>query len=429
MSDIAFRAEDLPLYQALVPRLMAKGDFRGVERATRTMLLALAGKGRADVERDLWRRLRSLYRDHLDDRKGAIVAAQTIVELWPGNHDDILTLARLFAEDAQLETADDYYWAALTGHPMDVVALRELVALRGRREKPDEAWAAINVLGFVDTLTDEERAFHEARTPRGLPTGQLDRDAWDELAPGAAVSKIFTALAPAIFRASQDMPFTTERRDPRFVPREVESPLFRAAFARANRAFGFPEYAHFADPDPTAPHPDLEGPIDDAMRELLFVAGRQAAFHRPAHLVLFHHFAVEELYALLWSGHLATDPKAQVPPALYEVATKTASYFRAAMTPQASIALADAFRAFLRFEEGKSDLRMWRDLQNIYAARAGLLLCGDLEVAERVLESEPEPPDVQSVDKVMLDLRVFAITRRFVRLRKRLGLGADLVVH
>jgi hypothetical protein len=425
--DISFGPNDLPLYEALVRRLEASGNFRRAERATRLMLHALGGKNRP-VEHGLWRRLVALHRDRLDDRTSAIIVARQLVGMWPGDFDDALALARLYAADGQREKADGHYLAALAIAQKPEV-LRELVSLRLACEETAGAWAATSVLASIDDLADDERALFEARTPRDLPTGRLDRKAWADFAPPEALAEILGCLAAPTFEAARERPVSPAVWDRRFLPAQLGTPQFRAAFACAVQALGLPAQSHFADPEPTASYPPLEAPMDDATRELLFVAGRQAALHRPEHLVLFHHCSIAELTALVWSAYAATEPAAPVPAHLRDFVTNIALQFRSTMTADALAAMTRAVRRFTAWDSLERSLPLFRDLADCHAARAGLLLCGDLRLARRALAAEPPSFGALPLDEKMKDLRSFALSPRYVALRDRLGFRPKLVVH
>jgi hypothetical protein len=72
------------------------------------------------------------------------------------------------------------------------------------------------------------------------------------------------------------------------------------------------------------------------------------------------------------------------------------------MTTHARYSLGAAFRHLEA--TGKIHIKQWRDAQDLSAARFGLLLCGDLALAKKVLDAEPRPPDALSPDEVMKDL-------------------------
>jgi hypothetical protein len=290
---------------------------------------------------------------------------------------------------------------------------------------PDWAWAAMSILAYAGALTESERAFYEARKPSRLPTARIERSESASLEPSGtdtSIDLLFASLATAIFRVAKKYPFPPPGADPRFLPPELTSPLFPAAFACAVKTFGLPEQPHFAEPQPAPPHRELGPVVDDSLRELLFVAGRQAAYHRPWHLVLYAFPSVRELTALLWAGRLIVRPDAEVPSALRSFVTGLALDLQPAMTKDAKYSLGVAFE---RLAATRIDLRRWRDAQDLMAARFGLLLCGDLAIAKKVLDAERRPPEALSPGEVMKDLCGFAAQGMYALHREKLGLRAD----
>lgn len=434
MSDpFDFGPEELPRYEALVAELTAKESWKDIERATRAMLRALVLAGKQADEAPLWRRLRTLYDERLSDPNGALLAAEHLERFTFMNPDDQLVLARLYGAAGSAHKAGGVYERVIANDPTNVAAVRALVASR-MPKNPDWAWAALSLLAYAGALTESERAFYEARKPSRLPTGRLTTTEWPSIEPPSAdkaVDHLFLGLAAAIFEVAKKHPFPPPGADPRFLPHALASPLFPAAFACALRTLGLPPQPHFAEPEaaPSVGEPAELGPVvDDALRELLFIAGRQAAFHRPWHLVLYAFPSVRELTALVWAGRLIVKPDAEVPSALRSFVTGLAIDLQAPMTTREKKALGIAYG---RFAETPIDIKRWRDAQDLTAARFGLLLCGDLAIAKKVLDAEQRPPDALSPDEVMKDLCGFAAHGMYALYREKIGLAADtdVVLH
>jgi hypothetical protein len=71
----------------------------------------------------------------------------------------------------------------------------------------------------------------------------------------------------------------------------------------------------------------------------------------------------------------------------------------------------------------KSDLKRYIQTTEATAARAGLLLCGDLEIAAKLLADEPQVPGDLSAREKVKDLVVFSVSEQYAALRSRLGIG------
>lgn len=424
MSDApGFGPDDFPRYEALAAQLATAGSWKDLERATRSMLRAMVGGASPDQEATLWRRLRWLYQERLADPKSALLAAEQLAKHDPMNVDDRLALARLYAAQGDAHKAGKTYEALIADDPTNLTTVRELVTSR-LPKNPDWAWPAMSILAYAGALTASDRVFYDARKPSRLPTAQIDRNNWSSIEPpGAnrALDLLFGSLAPATYEVAKKHPFPPARADLRFVPPTLSSPLFPAAFACAMKAFGLPPQMHFADPRLASEVGDLGPVVDDALRELLFIAGRQAAYHRPWHLLLFAFPSTRELTALFWAGRLIVRPDAEVPSTMRSFAAGLAIDLQAPMTEGAKYSLGVAFE---RLGATPIELRRWRDAQDLSAARFGLLLCGDLAIAKRVLDAERRPEDALSPDEVMKDLCGFAAQGMYAVFREELGLGA-----
>jgi hypothetical protein len=75
-------------------------------------------------------------------------------------------------------------------------------------------------------------------------------------------------------------------------------------------------------------------------------------------------------------------------------------------------------------EDGaRADLKRWMQAIEITAARAGLLLCADLEIAKKIIAAEPQlPGDLPPAEK-MKELIVFSVSEQYFTLRKTLGIA------
>ena len=60
---------------------------------------------------------------------------------------------------------------------------------------------------------------------------------------------------------------------------------------------------------------------------------------------------------------------------------------------------------------------------DVSAARAGLLLCADLEIAKKIIAAEPQlPGDLPPAEKLK-ELIVFSVSEQYLALRKALGIA------
>jgi hypothetical protein len=100
----------------------------------------------------------------------------------------------------------------------------------------------------------------------------------------------------------------------------------------------------------------------------------------------------------------------------------TASEFVKYMQPVERDSLRLVVQKFI--EDGaKADLKRWMQAVDVSGARAGLLLCADLEIAKKIIAAEPQlPGDLSPPDKLK-ELIVFSVSEQYLALRKALGIA------
>ena len=74
-------------------------------------------------------------------------------------------------------------------------------------------------------------------------------------------------------------------------------------------------------------------------------------------------------------------------------------------------------------EEGaKANIKRWNQAVELTACRAGLIVCGDLEIAKKILAAEPQlPGDLSAVDK-MKELLLYFTSDSYFEVRRQLGI-------
>ena len=152
--------------------------------------------------------------------------------------------------------------------------------------------------------------------------------------------------------------------------------------------------------------------------ELAFMAGKHLAWYREERFVrlLVPSIAdLEDLFlAALHIGNPGIPLSAEVKRRVLPLAQ--------AIEPILEPLHVDRLRGyFLRFVEdgGRTNLQRWALSAERTAARAGLLLAGDLAAAEAVLRAESG----KDVDERMNDLLVYITSDRYAALRKQLGIA------
>jgi hypothetical protein len=74
-------------------------------------------------------------------------------------------------------------------------------------------------------------------------------------------------------------------------------------------------------------------------------------------------------------------------------------------------------------EGAKANIKRWNQAVEQTACRAGLLVCGDLDIAKKIIGAEPQLPGDLSPQDKMKDLLVFSVSEHYSTLRKALGIA------
>ena len=82
------------------------------------------------------------------------------------------------------------------------------------------------------------------------------------------------------------------------------------------------------------------------------------------------------------------------------------------MQPMQREALRIVVQKFI--EDGaKANLKRWMQAVEVTACRAGLLLCGDLEIAKKIIAAEPQLPGDLPPPEKLKELIVFSVSEQY----------------
>jgi hypothetical protein len=157
--------------------------------------------------------------------------------------------------------------------------------------------------------------------------------------------------------------------------------------------------------------------------ELLFLCAKHLTVYRPEHYITSMFPTYRELKPLFFAALQVGDPSLGAPAELADAARQTAEALRPGMAPLDSENLRMIVR---RFVEGgaKADLHKWIPGTEITGIRAGLIACcGSLEVAAKILRSEPVLPDGLSTSDKLKELVLYAVSDQYFQVRQALGLA------
>lgn len=417
-------------------------EWKQLERAYRKMLHRVAGKGNTDLEHGLWHALGLIYRDRLQDRTASLEAFRMASRLKPEDAQEHLILAELYEQGQQTDEAIAEYFSILKLDALKVDPYRKLYQLQLEKKAYDEAWCLASALAFMRKADQEETQFFEDYRPKGMPQvrGRLDNEQWvrnlfhEE--ENLYVGKIFEMIAAAALRAKietlkqkKEMPVL----DARFRQDPATSTVTLArTFGWAAQVLGLPcpllyvrsdvpgALVAVANDQPTsvAGQTVLTG---FSTQDLLFIVGKHLAMYRGEHYIKTLFPTVTELTVLLFAGIKLVAPETPSPPDIDKQIIATAQTLRGFIQPMQLEGLRMVVKKFLA-EGAKANIKRWVQTVEVTSARTGLLLCGDMEIAKKIIAAEPQQPGDLTAQEKLKELLLFSVSPQYTALRAALGL-------
>jgi golgin subfamily B member 1 len=427
----------LKAFEAINRLLTAKKDWKGLERAFRKMLHRVTGKGDKALEFNLWHNLGVIYRDRQRSFESAAEAFGLASKLQPENMQEHVILAEIYAlVPERMRDAVAEHHVLLRDDPYRVDSYRQLYRLYFDAREYDSAWCLAAALNFLKKADEEHRQFYAQHKPEGpiRPKSRLSNERWvkDLFHPEEeyVVGKLFEAVTPALLRMKAQPDKTWQLRKKDLIPDLMNTTV---AFART---FGFATQVLNL---PLTPRlfvcPDRQGGLAHASTlppasvcgsallsgvnplEVIFMVGKHLSYYRGEHYIRALMQTKDELKLVLAAGMQIAG---------VEIADQhvdqLAKQIRSNMQP-ADVELLNSIGK--RFVEAgaRTDIKKWMRMVELTGCRAGFLLCDNLEIAARMIQSEPPmgAVDLSPKEKVE-DLLRFSVSEQYFKLREALGI-------
>jgi len=433
----------LEAFERINKILTALKEWKQLERAYRKMLHRVAGKGNNDLEFSLWHALGLIYRDRLGDLNAGVEAFRMGSRLKPDDPTEHLILAELHERLEQLDEAAVEYQLMLKLDPMNVDTYRKLYGLYLTQKNYDPAWCLAAALAFLHKADEEEQRFYEDYRPQGMVQvkSRLDNEQWvrnlfhEE--ENLYVGKIFEMIASAALRAKiealkakKELPVL----DPRFRQDPATSTVtFARTFGWAAQVLGIPCPLLYVrsdvpgalvavandQPASVAGQTVLTG---FTPQDLTFIVGKHLAMYRGEHYIKTLFPTVTELTVLLFAGIRLVAPETPAPADIEKQIMATAQTLRQYIQPMQLEGLRMVVKKFIA-EGAKANIKRWVQTVEVTAARAGLLLSGDLEIAKKIIAAEPQVPGDLTPQEKVKELILFSVSDQYFALRAQLGIA------
>ena len=400
-----------------------------------------AGLGDRERAWEVCRKLGVLRRDRLLDGPGAIEALRGAVEVRPDDAESRAALAELYAAKGDRAVAVSELELVAAVAPMRAQTYRRLHELHSRAQRPDRAWLMATCLEELGAADVSHELVIEQFRPDGpiRPTTALEDGWWDEClrAPGAdpivcdilrAVSETAIGLRLEELAAKKQLPVL----DPATKQDKVSTASVVRTFVWAARALGIESPDLYLVDDvpsgiaavPAATPGTALGPqvrTGMTVQQLAFLTGRHLTYYRPEHYALVFFPTLADVSSLVLASVRLVIPGISVPPPA-DGESKVAANLSSRLPGEKKEAIADAV-ARLDARGGKLDLLAWVRHVELTAARAGLLLAGDLRVPMRLMKEESRAIGELSAETKRGDLLAFCASDAYGKLRERMGVA------
>lgn len=425
-------------------------DWPAVVQSYQRMMKRLGDAAAPEVRAGLLARVAEIAYRHLGDPKQAVAALEQAAALEPHDRTRQEALADLYvtAGPDVRDKAIAAHHRLLAEDTTRVASYRALARLYGEIGAIDERWCIASTLSFLRQADADLEELYRRHRPSQVPLarGRLTDELWELVRhpdEDRFLGAIF-ALTGSILAAPVAQPpsrFGLRPRKRADLAADVRPPVRVAVHLAETMAVPMPELFVIEEGPPETMAlslMDKAGPRStfvlgpSTLRrqsfDLVFDVARYLGLMRPERFVRFALPSAEALATAVRAVlllHGAVTPGAAGsgggPPATAEV-ERLAAYLQAKLPAAARGPLADLTHRLAAANAGEPDVERWVRAADLSAARAALLMCGDLRAAARVIAADPGGTSPLSAEQRVHDLTVFSVSPAYFACRRHLGL-------
>jgi golgin subfamily B member 1 len=421
--------------------LTAKRDWKAQERAYRRMIKRLQPGDTVLIS--LWHALGEIYRSRLQQYKSAIAAFEVAQQLQPENaqRGEILAELYILAGPDMADKAVAQHYSMLMQDAYKYDSYQALRKIYMDSHQYDKTWCVCSTLAFLNKADPDEMQFYEQYKPRGFVKAKqrITEDMWRKVYhpdEDLYIGAIFGAIqqAAALVRAKTHKEFGLKRKDRR--PIETDQLQFSKIFYYVAQVVNAPLPEVYLQPDQQGElllantHEKqhlipsfvvraglLQGRPE---REIAYVAARQLTFMRSEHFLKLALPTNTELKTALLSAVYLVQPKFPVPNEARNLVAQYIPMLQAKVTPQILEQLGHVVHRFLQ-HAGRIDLAKWGNAVELTTNRVGFVICGDIQVAAKMISVEPTVVGGPQVKDKIKELVLYSVSEDFFEVRQHLG--------
>ncbi|MES1207199.1 MAG: hypothetical protein ABUS79_14780, partial [Pseudomonadota bacterium] len=436
-----------PAFEALEKLHRDQGDWTELARSYRRMIRRLPAEGMNELRLKLWSELGELALKRLRDKDMALAAFEVAASLDPTDIRRQEALAELYVQlgPAARDKAIAAHQHLITRNPNRLASYRALAKLYGEGQEFDKHWcvaATLSFLGKADATL--EATFQRHRPPQlRAVRRRFNEEVWQRLLhpdedrlldtlfvlTGAYLAVPVARTHAAVgLRRKKRVDFTTDTRlQARALVRVAETldlpapDLFFVETEGADTAIlnlqekGVLTPALLLGPATLRRHDDYE---------LVFDLTKRMAFMRPERLLRWALGTPAALDVALRVA-LALGGVSIAPGPQNAEVTRLTDYLRRTVAPQTIEQLGVVAPKFAAAHGDTFDFEKWLVATDLSAARAALVVTGDLWAAARVISSEPAAATSLGVKDRLKDLIAFSVSEEYFICRRLLGLDVS----
>jgi tetratricopeptide (TPR) repeat protein len=445
-------ADQMPKYlkafEAIDRIVTAKKDWPNLGRAYRAMIKRMPQRKGDKIVILLWHSLGEVYRSRIKDYKAAAQAFEVASSLEPENKQRREILAELYtlAGPDYAEKAVEQHMTMIRGEPYKIDSYKALRKIYMETHQYDKAWCVCNALNFLKKADADELQFYEQYKPKGFvrAKARFTDEVWKRVfhpEQDRYVSAIFGAiwqgasLVMAFPFKAYEKQFGLKKKEQRQV--ETDQLLFSRVFfyvAQVLNIAKMPQvYLQTEQPgDIVLANIEEKGQLVPAFvvrsnllqgrpeKEIAFACGKYLAYMLPEHYLKMALPTNTDLKIAFLAALVLVQPSFPIKPDQASLVQTYLPVLRSKIQPAWLEQLHNVVKRFLQ-NASEVDLVKWGHAVEATAHRVGFLLCGDLEVAAKMVQMEPVTVGgPQAKDKVR-ELVLYSISEEYFAVRQHLG--------
>ncbi len=421
----------------------AKNDWQGLEKSYRKVLGKLPESTPKAARANLHALLAGLYEDKrkLNQPAEAIAEYEKAAEIGGAEVDYDEKLAELYLTDTKryFDRAVAAHRALLTKNPLRVESLHALRKIFTEARRPDEAWCMCQELVSVKGAEPEEENFYKKfRTDRPAAAQEkLNDERWTrELAhpwQDGLITSLFAVITPAILKdralPAADYGLSASNRiDPATDEGQMAQTVHYAAGVlglTTPAVHVLPEHdsgLNFAATSPPSLFLGATALAGGPSKALAFLAGVRLSYFRAGHQVRQIVPTGTGLRAWLLAAIRAVQPSFPVAAELATPVAENTAVIKQLVTGN-QLDLLTSLVSKIVASDASLDLKRWMLGVDLTADRVGFLLANDLPMSLAVIRATPEDQSIVPQADRIRELRLYAMSEEYFRLRQRLGIA------